>query len=76
MEDHIGDRIAKYFGDKLYLGSVTKYGENKGKEMFWISYDDGDEEPMSRTALISALNLYLMEGAEVDNRKPPATGSI
>ena len=73
VEEHIGHRIAKYFGDKLYLGSVTKHGENKGNEVFWIMYDDGDEESMSRTALNSALCLYLEEGAEVDTRKPPAT---
>ena len=76
VEEHIGDRIAKYFDGKLYLGSVTKHGENKGNEVFWIMYDDGDEESMSRAALNSALNLYLMEGAEVDTRKPMATGSI
>ena len=76
LEDHIGDRIAKYFDGKLYLGSVTKHGENKGNEVFWIKYDDGDEESMSRPALDSALSLYRVEGAEVDTRKPPATDSI
>ena len=74
VEEHIGHRIAKYFGDKLYLGSVTKHGENKGNEVFWITYDNGDEESMSRTTLNSALSLYRLEGAEVDNQKPPATG--
>ena len=75
VEQHIGHRIAKYFGDKLYLGSVTKHGENKGNEIWEIRYDDGDEESMSRTALNSALDLYRLEGVEVDTQKPPATGS-
>ena len=76
VEEHVGERIAKFFGDKLYLGSVTEHGENKGNEIWEIRYDDGDEESMSWAALNSALNLYRLEGAEVDTQKPPATGSI
>ena len=76
VEEHIGDRIAKYFDGTLYLGSVTKHGENNGNEMFWIRYDDGDEESMSRTALESALHLYRTKGAAIDNLKAPAIGSV
>jgi pantothenate kinase type III len=56
----ISKRVAKYFGDELFFGTVTRYN---GK--YWhISYDDGDNEDMNVKELHQFLKLYTEESVK------------
>lgn len=57
----VGSRIAKWFEDTLYYGTVVSHKEPtaKGERHFWfVEYDDGDSEDMDRRDLVAALDLY------------------
>jgi hypothetical protein len=59
-DDHVGKRVAKKFGKKLYFGVIKeKWTEEKDGAAKWhVKYDDGDEEDFNEKELDSALNQY------------------
>ena len=54
---YIGYRVAKYFGDVLYFGTVEF-----ADEYYHIVYDDGDEEDIDAVDLKYLIKLYRREG--------------
>ena len=61
-ENFVGRRVAKYFVDTLYYGSVSEfYGKNIVEEqvdLWHIIYDDGDSEDIDAEALLDCFVLY------------------
>lgn len=56
IKKHTDARVAKYFDDGLFFGTITKYD---GKANFWfVLYDDGDSEQFDKRDLNEALRLY------------------
>jgi hypothetical protein len=74
---YVGSRVAKYFGDELYLGSVAFIDD-----YCHIVYDDGDEEDVGSDELQVLIQLYHKEGrrlelsTESDQTKEPDSISI
>jgi hypothetical protein len=62
--EFIGVRVAKYFDDELFLGTVTVH--DAGNDWFSIVYDDADKEEFTREELMDALVLYQREGMKMD----------
>lgn len=56
-ESYIDRRVAKYFADEIFYGSITSYHEYE--EWWSVRYDDGDSEEMNIGELELALNLHL-----------------
>lgn len=55
MKMFLDARVAKYFGEKLYFGSVIDYSTD---ESWWrVKYDDKDEQDMDRCEIIQAMIL-------------------
>lgn len=54
----IGERVAKYFNEDVYYGTVRKVEMIKKKKHWLIDYDDGDSEHVSKVELMTILNLY------------------
>jgi len=52
-----GTRIAKYFGENVFLGEVTNYSE-KGGGLYYVQYDDGDDEDFNEKELDEAMKLF------------------
>ncbi|CAB9525163.1 Type III pantothenate kinase [Seminavis robusta] len=58
---HVGLRIAKYFGDEVYFGTIKKYIQPTGKkdeDLWHIVYDDDDQEDYDAKDLRKAIALY------------------
>ena len=68
-DDFVGDRVAKYFDGKLYLGTITTIDADNG--WFTCVYDDDDKEDFTKRELMDAMELYYREGRKVD-KVPPA----
>jgi len=58
-EANIGIRVAKYFGNDLFVGEITKYLKSSG--LWHVEYDDGDEEDFDMVELSSAKQVYIAE---------------
>ena len=44
----VGTKVAKYFGDTLFVGEVTdKYRDDEGEYLWHVKYSDGDEEDLN-----------------------------
>lgn len=55
MKMFLDTRVAKYFGDELYFGSVIDYSTDAS---WWrVKYDDKDEQDMDRCEIIQAMIL-------------------
>ena len=55
MKMFLDARVAKYFGDELYFGSVIDYSTDAS---WWrVKYDDKDEQDMDRCEIIQAMIL-------------------
>ena len=69
----INSRIAKVFGGKMYLGTITKYvssAESRDSHAFWnCIYDDGDEEGLSFRELAEAIRLYELHAYELEEEE-------
>jgi hypothetical protein len=60
FQEVMGERVTKYFGKKLYYGTVVGY-DNSGMPIYWhVMYDD-EEEDMELNELIRASNLAKIE---------------
>lgn len=65
-------RVAKIFGGKIYLGSITGSdddAENEGEKLYRVSYEDGDEEDLTVTELYAAIELYEKEHLKVEDTR-------
>ena len=57
-------RVAKIFGDKIYLGTITGCDDdqdNEGEKLYQVVYEDGDEEDLTVSELHAAIELYEKE---------------
>ena len=54
--EHVGQRVAKKFGGKVYDGTVKNYVA--GHKLWGIKYDDGDAEEMDAKELTAAMALH------------------
>jgi hypothetical protein len=61
---YVGARVAKYFDDKVFLGTVTAHDAEN--DWFSIVYDDADKEDFTREELMEALMLYQRKGMEIE----------
>ena len=65
-------RVAKIFGGKIYLGTITGSdddAENEGEKLYRVSYEDGDEEDLTVTELHAAIELYEKEYLKVEDTR-------
>ena len=72
-DEYIGKRIAKYFDNKIFFGTVVERirgavladqatVSRKVLQVVWkIVYDDDDTEQMSRQEIIAAMKTYLLQ---------------
>ena len=51
-----GSQVAKMFGKDLFYGSVTEVW--KGKKLYHVVYDDGDEEDLDLSECRRAILLF------------------
>ena len=56
----VGQEIAKYFGDTLYLGRIRAL-PGPGEKYYEIEYDDGDAETMTEIKVLRGISLYKKE---------------
>lgn len=63
VDPFVGQRVAKYFDDDLYYGTVDLFipaeEMRESVDVWHIAYDDGDAEDMDRYDLDEALELYV-----------------
>ena len=65
-------RVAKIFGGKIYLGTITGSdddAENEGEKLYRVLYEDGDEEDLTVTELHAAIELYEKEHLKVEDTR-------
>ncbi len=53
----VGERVAKYFGEKIYYGTIAGYNNDESPIYWHVEYDDGDKEDMENDELKRASNL-------------------
>jgi hypothetical protein len=53
----VGERVAKYFGKKIYYGTIAGYNNDETPIYWHVEYDDGDKEDMEFDELKRASNL-------------------
>jgi hypothetical protein len=70
-DEHIGNRVAKYFDEDLFLGTITAYDAEN--DWFTCVYDDEDKEDLSRDEVMEAVKLYQQKGKKLDNETTAAT---
>lgn len=58
-QETVGCRVAKHFGDDLFLGRITKC--IKGSGLWHVKYDDGDEEDFDVKEFNAAKELFSKE---------------
>uniref|UniRef100_A0A7S2VDF8 Type III pantothenate kinase n=1 Tax=Entomoneis paludosa TaxID=265537 RepID=A0A7S2VDF8_9STRA len=52
-------RVAKYFGDDLFFGTVDDYKDSDDEDNYWhITYDDGDSEDYDIGDMVNHLKEY------------------
>ena len=71
-EDFVGNRVAKYFSNKLYFGSVEKYCDNT--EEWHVLFDDGDCFDFNKEDLRKGIRCYKRNQAK-DHTKPKSKES-
>ena len=54
---YMGERVAKYFGEKIYYGTIAGYNNDESPIYWHVEYDDGDKEDMENDELQRASNL-------------------
>ena len=59
-ESYVNRRVAKYFGDQLYFGTVKSFGPETrfGDQIWHVKYDDSDKEDYDADDLDDGLRLY------------------
>ena len=65
-------RVAKIFGGKIYLGTITGSDEdedNEGERLYHVAYEDGDEEDFTVSELYAAIELYEKEYLVVEDTR-------
>ncbi len=56
--DFINRRIAKYFGEGLFYGTIVSYTTDK-RTLYWqIEYEDGDSEEMDYKEVMEQIDLF------------------
>jgi hypothetical protein len=75
---YIGQRVAKFFGDDVFFGTIKKYIEpGAGEFDLWhIVYDDDDQEDFDSKDLRKALNLYKQRRSEDKASKVDAIAGV
>lgn len=70
-KEYAGDRVAKYFGDDVYFGTVGEFWyDSEDEESLWrIDYDDGDKEDLAKDEFVEALKLYQKQKGKDPKRK-------
>ena len=79
---YLGKRIAKLFDGKVYYGTVTEKnrgavlakqpdGSTQWQAVWKVVFDDADSEEMNRLEIMSAMELYRINGSK-DLQKPQA----
>ena len=87
-EQHVGDRVAKYFGDNIVLGTATNFGDAKRDGRVFpawtIRFDKkvvvyekerrkGYDEDLDIIEMEEALELYDREGKQLDKKRKRET---
>lgn len=65
----VGRKVAKFFGQDLFLGKVTEYlpYEKEGLAIWTVEYDDGDQEDYELKELLELIDLHRQyERGELD----------
>jgi len=65
-------RVAKIFGGKIYLGTITGSDDdedNEGERLYHVVYEDGDEEDFTVSELYAAIELYEKEYLVVEDTR-------
>ena len=59
-KSYFGHRLAKYFGDELYFGTVDGFEPAGGDEdaLWHVTYDDGDQEDLDAEEMVEHLTLW------------------
>jgi len=59
-EDFVGRKVAKFFGEYLFLGEVTEYlpPENESPSIWTVVYNDGDQEDYELKELLELVELH------------------
>lgn len=65
----ISRRIAKYFDDEIYFGTIKEYDDSDTPALWKVFYDDGDQEDYERRDLIKGLKLYAKAASEDPSTK-------
>jgi hypothetical protein len=68
----VNRRIAKFFDDDLYYGTITSYASSPGEkfdELWHVLFDDGDEEDYEYYEVQRILGTY-EQNPEVGSRRP------
>jgi hypothetical protein len=60
---YVGQRIAKYFDDVLYFGTIKEFKPSQTKkkrdlDLWFVFYDDEDQEDLDKRQLLHHLKLY------------------
>lgn len=56
IEDFIGWKVAKHFGDEVFKGTIT---EKRGDDLWFVVYEDEDEEEFEVEEVIKYNKLYM-----------------
>jgi hypothetical protein len=66
----LGRRVAKYFDEDLYFGTVKNVRTDEKGPMWFIQYDDGDNEEFEEDELLQHMSLYTdHEEEDTHNRR-------
>lgn len=69
---YLNQRMARYFGKKLYFGTVRHFtpADEEGGDLWRIIYDDSDQEDLELDELLNALKIYKKHGKKDPNSIP------
>ena len=66
--EYIGQKVAKYFDDELFVGTIKSYLHKLG--YWWVKYDDGDSEEFELYEVQQGIKLFQKEiGGEKNPNK-------